>query len=128
MRRTLILAVATGFTLLALLASSIALASGSTPRVATVVGSFRLLAGASPGLNELVPGTVTFSPTGANHHHAVVVVVGTSGTFASHLGAGRWIVVGRTPRADGGRIACGGFVLTVPSASRVRVDVTCNLP
>jgi hypothetical protein len=110
-----------------LLGSTIAFTGASKSRFGTVDGAFRMIGGAPPGINKLVPGIVTFNPAKNNRQSAIKIAVSTSGKFKAHLGVGTWNVSGRTPNFDNGRSPCNGGRITVKNGQSVRITIYCDI-
>jgi hypothetical protein len=128
MKRDIVVVLMTCLSPLALLGSIDGSAGASQAMYGTVSGTFRMVGGPYPGLNELVPGIVTMSPAKNNRQHAVRIVVTTSGRFSTRVGVGTWSVSGRTPKDDHSETPCGGTRITVTNHQTVRVSVQCDVP
>lgn len=103
--------------------------ANSTVSTGTIVGRFLFSPAIATGPDSPIPGTITITPEHTvSSRKAVVIKVGKSGNFETHLAPGAWVVTGQSPafQGDSGPANCRASSASVVRSNQItKVSVVC---
>ena len=100
--------------------------SGPVPTDGTLSGVLQAVGGPAPGNPRPLPGTIQLRDQ--NGRAVSSAIAGADGKFSVRVAAGTYVVTGRSPLYQGGRVDCQATgPVSVSSGKMTRVVVSCQL-